>query len=693
MSASPAGPPSGPASTTPNGGPASTTPNGGPAPPVRRRKPQGPFAQKSKPPARRPPGQAPPPRAANSMRPGPSTASKPAAAPAPVPDPDDDPSLYTEFPLVTTKKSLLEGLRYHALRLVSADNIDPYDQTQFMRPLRLHRRFPRDTPHNTQPVVPDPEDDKEREKESIRKMEKQAEKEANQAQIAPTDKTVAAKKRQPFKKKTEDVYFPTDTPEAQKRAKLRYEEGRPWHLEDFENKNTWVGTYEEPLSETHAMFLLDENGNFRMVPLEKWYRFMPTARYKTMTLDEAEGHMNKKMKNSRWFLENADKGADNRRAELERQQRLQRGRVGMRGENRAMKGEDDDDVNMDFAHDQDEIDFELNDEFQDDDEDKLFGGDEEEVKDAERRIKQERHDANIFAGTGVKEDKDWYEEEERERKEAAEERKKAKKLRKNLIKRERKFEYESESDHPYSDESDSEDSEEERQREEEEKKKKEEEIKANGEKDVSGASSKGTNTPSGRPEKHSDPLRNKLSSAASLKRPGSPNLSEASGSESTHKRIKKQHSSSSQPSRTMSPAIPDGARALSPNSAIPRRPLSQNAGSGSDTEASGTERRSKNKNKTVPPRSMPGSPGYGTPANGTPVGSRAGSPVPSVPMPTADELRAAIPVEGITVKDLIRNFRSQIPKTKDGNAKFMALVKSVARSMGNPGGPAMIVPK
>lgn len=101
-------------------------------------------------------------------------------------------------------------------------------------------------------------------------------------------------------------------------------------------------------------------------------------------------------------------------------------------------------------------------------------------------------------------------------------------------------------------------------REEEEKKKKEEEEekKVNGDKAQTGASSKGTNTPSGRHEKHSDPLRSKAS-AANLKRPGSPNLSDASGSESTHKRVKKLHNSSSQPSRPMSPSIPDGARSLS----------------------------------------------------------------------------------------------------------------------------------
>lgn len=410
---------------------------------------------KKKKPVLRAPGQAPPAKpTANGAQPGSSIAqSAPTTLPAPAdaPDPDDDPSLYDEFPLVTTMKELLEGKRHHIMRFASDKNVNPYSEQegQFQRPLRLQRRYPNDTPRAPLPPVGEnPEDDKEREKEAARKAERQAEKEANQAQIAPTDKTAAAKKRQPFKKKTEDVYFPTDTPEAQKRAKLRYEEGRPWHLEDFTGHNSWVGKYEEPLSETTAMFVLDNNGNFRMVPLEKWYRFAPTGRYSTLNLDEAELHMSKKVKVSR-FMENTEAMAARRRAEEEQKETMKNSktRVGMRGENKP-KGEDE---NMeDAAHDADEIDFEAGEDFQDDDEDKLFGGDEEDIKDAERKIKEERHGANIFAGTGVKEDKDWFEEEENEKKLAAEERKKAKKLRKHLIKREKKFEYESESDHPYS---------------------------------------------------------------------------------------------------------------------------------------------------------------------------------------------------------------------------------------------------
>jgi transcription initiation factor TFIIF subunit alpha len=165
--------------------------------------------------------------------------------------------------------------------------------------------------------------------------------------------------------------------------------------------------------------------------------------------------------------------------------------------------------------------------------------------------------------------------------------------------------------------------------------------------------STGANTPLGRLDKHAGSLQPKPS-LSNLKRPGSPNLSETSGSESINrKRMKKQHGR-------------DGSGATSPIGRV-------GAGSGSDTE---TERRGPARPMTLNPRSNPGSPG-----NATPIGSRAGSPVP---MPTAEEIKAAIPAHGISVAELIRRFRESIPKTKEGNSAFISLVKSVARPM--PGG-------
>lgn len=103
-------------------------------------------------------------------------------------------------------------------------------------------------------------------------------------------------------------------------------------------------------------------------------------------------------------------------------------------------------------------------------------------------------------------------------------------------------------------------------------KKKEEESKrlaaiGNGkDKDVkpsSGSSTKGSTTPSHRP-KHIDPTK-RSSSSNHLKRPGSPNLSESSGNESSRKKHKKKHvhsSTSAQVTGTSTPRA--GSRPMSP---------------------------------------------------------------------------------------------------------------------------------
>lgn len=171
-----------------------------------------------------------------------------------------------------------------------------------------------------------------------------------------------------------------------------------------------------------------------------------------------------------------------------------------------------------------------------------------------------------------------------------------------------------------------------------EERKKEAERKANASdqerakkpKAPSEASSRGTNTPSGRPSKHQLPSV----TSKSLKRPGSPNISEASGNESSRKKHRKfDGNAGSQPiqppSRPMSPSllppsssVPDATRP--PNSRNPssfsRLPHS-NAGSGSEGEAAGSggEMSDGTRRKQTLKLKM-GS------KRGTPQGSRAASP-------------------------------------------------------------------
>lgn len=103
----------------------------------------------------------------------------------------------------------------------------------------------------------------------------------------------------------------------------------------------------------------------------------------------------------------------------------------------------------------------------------------------------------------------------------------------------------------------------------------------------------------------------------SLKRPGSPNLSEleSSGNESSRKRVKKTATGSVQNSRASTP-VPNAQNGL-------QRPKKV-AGATSDGEATGAEMSDAGRKKfTKKIKLVSGSHG-----RGTPTGSRAGSPVP-----------------------------------------------------------------
>ena len=119
---------------------------------------------------------------------------------------------------------------------------------------------------------------------------------------------------------------------------------------------------------------------------------------------------------------------------------------------------------------------------------------------------------------------------------------------------------------------------------------------------ASGASTKGNTTPSGG-KKGLDPLKK----SKTLKRPGSPNLSDSSGNESSRKKkVKTAKNSSLGPSRSTTP-LPGRLRAGATSD-----------GEGTAGEGSDAGQKKKIKIKTG-----------GTGATGTPAGSRAGSPVPS----------------------------------------------------------------
>ncbi|KAK3651266.1 transcription factor IIF subunit tfg1 [Elasticomyces elasticus] len=593
----------------------------------------------------------------NAVRPQPP---QPAAHSAPAAPLEDDPSTYQEFPIVIEKSALLCGLHYHGFRMQSRmeDNgklmqVDPYNESEFTRPVRLYRRRPQDKPETADQLAAVPgEDDKEREMREAKRAERTAEREANQALIAPGGD--AGKKSQQKKKpqkKVEDVYYDESNPKFQARSQLRYEEARPWHLEDFDNKNRWVGSYEEPLSKKHVMFEVSSNG-FNLVPVEKWYRMVRTDKVKALDDRQIEKMMDSKHKAPRWFR--SDKEVE----DAARKAAIAEKREGHSGMRRAKQQMDDDDgpgIVKDeeaFQGERDEIDFEYDDEFQDDDEGKAYADqNDDDAKDIERRIREEMRGANLpDAGVKGADDQDWINEEKEERDKAEDERKRQKKLKKTLKRKEERVEYESDdSEGNLYRSSDSDDSEEE-ERERLEEEKKAEELKAklaNG--DKSGASSKGTNTPNGRPEKKM------------LKRDA--DISDMSGNESSRKKTK------------LNGGGVKGARQLAPDAAAKRIPSGYGSGSDTDTSRAG---RSKIKLKNSPP----GSPvERNTPSGsrrGSPTGSRAQSPSrPQAPVfPALEEVKQAIPKEGVAVGDLVKIFKSRLSgRTTD----FIALVKQAGK--------------
>ena len=352
------------------------------------------------------------------------------------------------FDLVTTKQEILEGLRYHVARFASKKNIDPRDEEEFTRPVRLHRRDPRAPPagaggHNG--ADEDNQDgdsrdsildDKEKEKQEIIREEKEAKRKADLAQIAPTAHSGNNQRRQnAFKKKTQQVFRTDETPEQRAQSKLRYEEAIPWHLEDFDNKNTWVGNYESALSGTYCMLEVSEQ-KFRMVPLEKWYRFTPKNQFKTLTTEEAEAILGKKVSQPRWIMDSLRKDEGHRMSAADRQagSSLYIGQFG----NKALGRKADVAVKSE-AVDADDLDFD-EDRFADDEENPVMEGDVEENKDAEERIKRDQLQANIF---DLKDEKEIDKEAEEEKRANELKKKEGKGTKKALMAREKNYIYDS----------------------------------------------------------------------------------------------------------------------------------------------------------------------------------------------------------------------------------------------------------
>lgn len=570
-----------------------------------------------------------------------------------------------------------------------------------MRPVKLHRRDPRikyagqDYESEDEPTLDrngKPIDDKERERIEIARAERRAEREANMAQVAPIART-ATKKKNHFQRKTEQIFQVSEMASKKKAQEIRYEEAIPWHVEDFENKNIWRGTYESAMSESHVAFLPENRSGgqvFRMVPVEKWYRFTPKDKFKTISIDEAEARRAAKFKDPRWYMEAQQRHKKEVNDDLFSSRMFTRAG----GKNERLVKNEDDAEQEEVAPDADELDYDDEQDFADDEEnEKQFVDDPEENKEVANKLKREQREANVF---DIKEERDYDKEELGRISKKEEERKIAKRTQRALMKREGNYDYDMKFDsdgNEIFDSDYSDDSETERLK-EEERKKAEDQLNADKAKADPGITIS--------PSKQAISLSSKSSKPDSLlrklKRPGSPNLSEASGNESSaRKKPKKMHGISG-----ISTPIPNGAsisrpgsplhsnRVASPapssvsatgSSQIPRTSstlkVSMAAGSASDGEASDSTRKGKKirlSRPGSPSGSQPGSPlAAGSPSSSQPISQRKQivedhvqdhplmSIVPTT-IPTPEQVRAAIPPEGIPLKGLIAVFGKPVAK-------------------------------
>ncbi|KAG0640265.1 hypothetical protein HOY80DRAFT_1015524 [Tuber brumale] len=244
--------------------------------------------------------------------------------------------------LTTTKASLLKGLRHHR-------ELDPTDPDQFTRPVRLHRRDPRgplqgakQTAAANKLATSNQEDETgERAEDKVEQAMKDAQRQANVSKIAPFS-GAQKQKQKVFHKKTQQVFRSHD---AEKR--MRYEEFFPWFIEDFHNKNTWQGQLESSLSKGVFVMFLFEEGAFRMVAIEKWYKFPEKNKFRAMTSEEAELEMQKNVRPPRWLMKRT-KEKESQQMELEESASATKALFNRKGDR--LKGDADND-DLDFEDD------------------------------------------------------------------------------------------------------------------------------------------------------------------------------------------------------------------------------------------------------------------------------------------------------------------------------------------------------
>ncbi|KAI5949210.1 TFG1 [Candida theae] len=362
------------------------------------------------------------------------------------------------IPLKSCGPEEVEDIRVHLMKFATKQEVDIVKD--FEKPVRLHRKDPRNMQfHLTRQEL----DQRRKEKEEAEKERSKREEEegavvegsssaqganpnsdtntskynkgsADMSQVAP-DGGARKNKKKLFKRKTKQINLMDEA-----KRKLRYEEHYPWVIEDYTGKNVYVGNYEAGSTESqHVLFVFDKDG-FKMIPAEKVYRFTPRNRYATLTLEEAEAKMEKNSSVPRWLMKHMENDSI---AEGTPDQRFRNnspsanGRVISNGaaQNRRMRTVLGGDARSTEERDSDHDDLDFEEEFADDEEAPIMDGDEEENKMSEKKIKKDMLKASAFKAEN-EDDEDYDLDDLFESEKSRKVDKEGRKLRKVLNKRE-----------------------------------------------------------------------------------------------------------------------------------------------------------------------------------------------------------------------------------------------------------------
>ncbi|KAJ3261536.1 hypothetical protein HK103_005374 [Boothiomyces macroporosus] len=207
----------------------------------------------------------------------------------------------------------------------------------------------------------------------------------------------------------------------------------PWEITDGEQ--TFIGNLEGSQNSNYVIFVSTNEG-FKVVPVAKWYRFNPKLTHKTLTIEEAEAIMNtRQKKDNRWLMKEGEleKTKPKKKGEKVEKEKsvLQKIRDGdpldevpVKKEPRSRKRNENIEDNG--------FDYDENEQFADDEEINFGIDDEEERKEAQKRL----HTTKIV--DEIDEEDDLWKSKD------------AKKLAKSLVKREKSDFYEDMGqDNPY----------------------------------------------------------------------------------------------------------------------------------------------------------------------------------------------------------------------------------------------------